>query len=297
MSLFTVLRILSAAFVLFALAMTATLAYHVQVRPVDGPFSRLLPQPASVDPHEQAVLFARSLESRSIPDIEPGEQAYRKAREMMAAGRMDEAKVKLTTIFNIFPNSSVARDARRIVGNMNIDRILGSTRPVGSLVHRVQPGDSYLAIAAKHATSIDMMVHLNSMTRLRGIQPGDELLVLPLHLGILIEPRRQAVSLWDGGTFLCDYPALSMTGVPKRPGKTTIERKVAERDGGHVPPHDEWYSTADKTLLLANPQIQIRAWDGQLAEDEEIPHGILLKPEDMEELSLLTRPGNAVEFR
>jgi len=296
MSIFTILRILSAAIVLTVVGFTATLAYHVNVRPVGGTFSRLLPEPGSLDPHLEAVVYAQSLENREIPDIEPGEQAFRKAREMMAMGQMEEAKIKLTTIFNIFPNSSVARNARRIVGEMNLDHILGDRPAPGSSIHRVRAGDSYLGIAAKYQTSIDMMIHLNSMERLRGIRPGDEIEVMPLNYRMLIEPRRQAVSLWDGGTFVCEYTALSMTGVPDRPAKTSIQRKIAELGGANVPAHDEWFSTSEKFLQLASPSLQIRAWK-EPAEGEEPPRGILLEAADMQELALLTRPGNTVEIR
>lgn len=297
MSLFTTLRIVSALLVLVVLGLTATLAYHIRVEPVGGPFTRLLPAPGSLDPHREAAAYARSLQQREIPDIEPGEQAYRRAREMMASGRMEEARAKLSTIFNIFPNSALAQNARRIVGEMNLDRTLGTIPPPGASVHRVRPGDSYLGIASQHQTSIEMMVHLNSMDRLRGIRPGDELLVMPLNFRLRVEPRRQAVSLWDGGTFLCEFPALSVAGVPDRASRTTIQRKAAEIDSGNVPSHDERYPTADKFILLASPSLQIRAWREGDEDQDPPPAGILLEREHMEELSLLTRPGNTVEFR
>ena len=54
-------------------------------------------------------------------------------------------------------------------------------------------------------------------------------------------------------------------------------------------------------LQLNAPNLQIRGWDKPIpeveVEGEEIPHGILLKPEHMEELALLIRKGNAVEIR
>ncbi len=294
-------HILAGVFVLVIAGMTASLTYHVHVRPVDGKLSELLPQPGSVDPHREAILFAQSLEQRELPDIEPGEQAFRKAMEMMAAGRMQEAHEKLTTIFSIFPNSSVARSARRIVGDMNMDELLGSRSGFGRQIHKVKPGDSYLAIANKYDTTVNMMIHLNSMQRLKGIQPGHEIMVMPLNFSLKIDPRRNTISLWEGERFLKEYPALSMKGIPARASKTTIKSKIAELNGGSIPSHNEAYTAASKVIQLASPNLQIRGWDKPIPENElegeEIPNGVLIEPQHMEELALLTRRGNSVEIR
>jgi len=297
----TVIRVIAGLMVMTVVALTATLAYHVHVEPVGGRLSRFIPEPGSMDPHREAIVFAQSLESRELPDIEPGAQGFRKAFEMLSSGRMEEAREKLTTIFNIFPNSSVAKNARRIVGEMNIDELLGSRSGFGREIYRVRPGDSYLAIAARHQTTVEMMIHLNSMQRLKNIQPGHELIVMPLNFRILIEPRRQAVSIWDEGRFLREYPALSMKGLPSKATQTTIKQKIAELNGGNVPSHAEAYCGANKILQLATGTLQIRGWDKPIPQGEEqqddLPFGVLLAPEDMEELSLLTRTGNIVEIR
>ena len=309
------IRILAGLFVLTVVAITVTLTYHVRVSPLDGKLSEWFPEPGSMDPHREAILYAQSLESRELPDIEPGEQAFRKAMEMMAMGRTHEAHEKLTTIFSIFPNSSVARSARRIVGDMNMDELLGSRTGFGREIYKVKPGDSYLAIAARHNTTIEMMIHLNAMQRLKGIQPGHELIVMPLNMRLLVEPRRQVISIWDEERFLKEYPVLSMKGVPSRPTKTSIKAKIAELNGGNIPSHHESYSAANKIIQLTAGNLQIRGWDQTApeavendsetesestddeGEEDEIPHGILIEPHHMEELALLTRKGNSVEIR
>jgi hypothetical protein len=47
-------------------------------------------------------------------------------------------------------------------------------------------------------------------------------------------------------------------------------------------------------IILDKPVLQIRGWDGG---GEKPAGGILLRPEDMEEIALLTRAGNEVEIR
>ena len=296
-----VIRAFAGLCVIIIASLTATLAYHVRVKPVEGKLSNLIPEPGSMNPHEDAISYARSLETRKLPDIEPGAQAFQKATELLAGGKLDEAREKLTTIFNIFPNSSVAKTSRRIVGDMNLDALLGASTGHGRSIYKVRPGDSYLAIAAKHDTSIPMMIHLNSMKKLRGIQPGHELVVMPLNFRLLIDQRRQAVSIWDEGRFICEYPALSMKALPSKNTKTSVKQIIAGLGGGSIPSHHPDFCEAEKIIQLNAGSLQIRGWDGPLEttteEEDELPHGVLLSPEHMEELSLLMRRGNSVEIR
>ncbi|MCU0751210.1 MAG: hypothetical protein MUF13_16855, partial [Akkermansiaceae bacterium] len=76
--------------------------------------------------------------------------------------------------------------------------------------------------------------------------------------------------------------------------RSTISSKVAELDGKKVAPQSKDYRGASKIIQVAKPALQIRAWDG---DDEKPAGGILLRPQDMEEISLLTRVGNEVEIR
>ena len=294
MRFWTLFKIFAALGVIAVMVFTGLLAYHVAVEPLDGIFAKLIPDPGSITRGQSNADFAKMLESPEMPDIDPGEKAFQKAHELLALGKLPEAREKLTAIVNVFPTSSSAPVARRIVGEINLDEILSSAHSEGKQIHTVKRGDSYLKIASQYDTTIDCIMHLNSMMELRGIQPGDELQVMPLNFRLLIEPRRKALSLWDGGRFICDYPVLSMNSVPATAQRTAISSKIAEIDGRRVLPQSKNYRSADKVIQITRPPIQIRGWDGA---GEKPASGILLRPHDMEELSLLTRVGNAVEIR
>ncbi len=294
MRLWTLIKILAGLVVMAIMTFTGMLAYHVAVRPLDGIFEQLIPNPGSLTPGQSTADFAKMLDSAEMPDIDPGEKTYQKAHELLALGKLVEAREKLTAIVNVFPTSSSAPIARRIVGEINLDEILSSSHMDGKQIHIVKRGDSYFGIAAKYNTTIDLMMHLNSMMELRGIQPGDEIMVMPLEFRLLIEPRRKALSLWDGGRFIREYPVLSMSGVPSSAQRSTISAKSAELDGRRVTSLSKDYRNANKSIQIKNPNLQIRGWDGT---DEKPPGGILLRPQDMEEISLLTRIGNEVEIR
>ena len=294
MSLWTLVKILAALCVMGVMAFTGMFAWHVAVEPLGGIFDRIVPNPVRILGGPSDEELVKMLESPEMPDIDPGTKAFQKAHELLAMGQLDEARGKLTTIVNIFPASSSAPTARRIVGEMNVDEILSAENMDGKQIHEVRRGDSLLGIAAKYRTTIDCMLHLNSMMELPRLQPGQKLLVMPLEFRLLIEPRRNSISLWDGGKFIREYPVLDWGGISPAPRQTAIASKPAELDGRRVLPESKQYRAAEKVIMTQNPSLQIRGWDGG---EEKPSAAILLAPADMEELALLTRTGNEVEVR
>lgn len=295
MSLWTLVKLTAALVVMGVLAFTGMLAWHVAVRPLGGVFSKIIPDPVRAAEGQSDVDIARMLDSAEMPDIDPGEKAFQKAHELLALGRLDEAREKLTAIVNVFPSSGSAPMARRIVGEMNLDEILSTSHMQGKQVHSVKRGDSLLGIASQHRTTIDCIMHLNSMMELRSIQPGDELIVMPLDFRLLIEPKRKSVALWEGGRFIREYEALGMPGsIPPGSQRGTIASKHAEFENRRVQPQVKEYRAAEKVLQISKPAVRIQSWDGT---GDKPAGAILLRPGDMEEISLLTRPANEVEFR
>lgn len=288
-------KLIAALAVLAVMGFTGMLAYHVAVRPLGGVFETIIPNPTEVLNKQDDAEFAKMLDSAELPDIEPGEKAFQKAHELIALGQLVEAREKLTAIVNLYPASSSASTARRIVGEMNLDEILSPAHPEGKQVHVVKRGDSYLGIAGKYKTSLDLMLQLNGMMELGSLQPGDELVVMPLEYRLLIDSRQKTISLWEGGRFIRDYPIAHLsTGAPLKAGRTTVSSKAGYLDGKRVMPEAKGYRGADKVLQLASPAIQIRP----IKEAETaLPRGIYLAPADVEELVLLTRIGNEVEIR
>ena len=295
MRFWTFCKLLAALAVMAVMAFTGMLVYHVRVAPLGGIFAKIIPTPVPVAAGQSDAEVARILDAADMPDIDPGEKAFQKAHELLAVGKLAQAREKLTTIVNIFPSSSSAPVARRIVGEMNLDEILSASHMAGKKIHVVKRGDSFVGIAAQHKTTIDCIMCLNSMMELKNIQPGEELVVLPLDFHLLVEPRRQVLSLWDGGHFLREYPVLHLgPAVTHLLPKTLISSKAAELDGKRVQPQSKDYRAAAKVIQLAKSPVVIRGWDGT---GDKPAGGILLGIQDMEEVCLLTRAGNEVEFR
>ncbi|MES2474570.1 MAG: LysM domain-containing protein [Verrucomicrobiota bacterium] len=295
MSLWTLFKLLAAVCVMAVMAFTGALAYHILVKPLGGVFERIVPNPIEVVGRQPDTEFAKMLDSAEMPDIDPGEKTFQKAHELLALGKLDEAREKLTTIINIYPTSSTAPVARRILGDMNLDEVLSTSHMAGKQVHTVKRGNSFFGIAAEHHTTLDMMMHLNNMMELGNLRPGDELVVMPLDFRILIEPERKLISIWDEGRFIRDYPILHLGVTGKlAAGKSTVGSKIARLDGKRIQPQAKAYRAAEKVIQLTKPALAI---SGAPEDSKEFPHGIVLRPEDMEEVSLLIRVGNEVEIR
>ncbi|MEI6674849.1 MAG: LysM domain-containing protein [Verrucomicrobiota bacterium] len=326
MSAWTFLKLLAAAAVLGAIAFTGMLAYHVAVRPRGGVFEKIIPHPSGITGGAPDVDFAKMVDAAEMPDIDPGEKAFQKAHELIALGQLPAAREKLTTIVNVFPTSSSAPIARHIVGEMNLDEIFSAAAGAGKQTHLVKRGDSYLSIAAQHKTTLDLIINLNGMQELKNLQPGEELMVMPLEFSLLIEPQKKSLSLWDGARFICEFPIVHLNAAGKLANlRTTINSKSGQIDGrrpkpettpkaksgtkanakasakpatkadpkADAKPDAKGVAPGGKAIQLAKLPLQIRAY----AADDTGARGIFLSAADIEELFLLTRVGNAVEIR
>lgn len=294
MRFWVIVKIIAGLAVAGVVAFTAMLAYHITVKPLGGVFESIIPEAGSVLRVEREEDFAKYLDSAEMPDFEPGDRAFQKAHELIAMGKIDDGREKLTAIVNVFPTSPSAPTARRIVGQMNLDEILSSGFPEGKTNYEVKRGDSYFAIAGRNDTSLDILMHLNGMMELKNLQPGDDLLLLPLHFRLLIEPQRKALALWEGARFICEYPIMRITGSVPNSGKTVIASRRSTIGDRNVPPTAKDYRATSKSIQLKSPPLQIFPFDEH---DDTPPSGLFLSEADIEELFLLTRTGNEVEIR
>ena len=295
MRFWTACKLIAALAVVMVMALTAMLGYHVLVTPLGGVFEKIIPQTVvTASDQKPDHDLVESLNSAVLPDIDPGEKAFEKAREMLVMGNTTEAREKLKSIVETFPSSASAPTARRIIGEMNLDQILSTANMDGKQTHVVKRGNSFLGIAAEYKTTLDLIMHLNEMMELKGIQPNEELIVMPLEFRLLIEPQRKMISIWNGERFVCEYPIMRLATPNKlSTGRTTISSKGASLAGRQIPPQSKEYRAAIKTIQIAKPSVQIRS----ATESDDSTLGIILSPPDMEEISLLTRIGNEVEIR
>lgn len=297
MRLWTLIKLVAGAVVLAITVFTGLLLWHVQVRPLGGPFAQLVPLQQVDLPKVEKLPEADA----SLPDVDPGANVFDKARELIAVGDMEAARERLNTVVSTYPRSKAAPEARRIVGEMNVDELLSATHMKGKEIHIVRSGDNYIGIALKHHTTLDCIMHLNGLMDLQGLRPGEEIVVMPLELRVLIEPARQTLSLWDGKNFVKEYRFVSMDMTGQKGGLVTkISQKSGMMGDKRLLPGEKNYREAEKIFQLEKTSLRINSVDyskGGDGDDLSPGSGYHLSVEDAEELSLLLRPGNEVEIR
>lgn len=229
---------------------------------------------------------------------EPGEKAFQRARELLAMDAIAEAEAKLKYIVSFYPAADTANEARRILGEINVDRLLDPDWREGKRVVEVKRGDTFTRIIRQNKTTMDSLIHLSKLMRADhlSLHPGDKLTVMPLDMRVVIHLRRKTLTIWRQGEFIKEYP---LRGVAYR-GKGAVRHLkvgsiLGESAGKIYPSHQDAYRSAHKVIFLSDKSLAIRAFSADNAED--MPLGFYLYESDMEELPLLLRPGNDVEIR
>lgn len=275
-----ILKVLAAFVVLGVLGATAWLVADLKERVVEPQ----LKEPVATD---------------QLPVIDPGALAFEKATELLATSQFEEARRQLRLIVGTYPGSKASVEARRILGEINLDELLSRDQLDGKQVHTVKRGESYTVIARKYETTMDCIMHMNNMQRLEALHPGDELVMLPLRFNVKIDVEHQQLSLMNEGHFLKSYPLVRVKSRAKLKG--TIRSKVDQKFGlssrGNKvsPTAPDSYRPSKKVLILAHHNLRIRQ-DSE-ADEEDPGSGFFVSPSDMEELALLLRVGNEVEVR
>jgi LysM domain len=296
MRFWTFIKIICALIVIVIVAISVYFTMHVMGKEVPEPIGKIFTQyvpemgngisEPTIDPDKVA-------DNDVMIDIEPGDKAFQKAAELLATGKITEAREKLLFLINYYPSSGAAPRAKHILSEMNMDDFLSLHNNPNVTVHKVVRGDSYLAITAKYQTTMDCLMHLNGYLELRSLQPGDEVSVMPLLLRVTIEPKREALTLWNGGTFLKEYRMVKSVSVPTTLTNTKIVSKSGVLNDKKVATTSKDYRTAEKTITLANGLHIVPVND----DAESSVRGFHLDRADTEELALLLRVGNDVEIR
>lgn len=294
MKLWTLCKVLAAFVVIGVLSFACILAWHVTVKPQGGVFERMIPASAGLGTVAEKPIQPLVPEEQ-IPEIDPGESLYLRGREDLALGQIIAAREKFQSVANRFPQTESAARSRRILSEMNLDELLSLGSMKGKIKYQVKSGDSYLGIAAREKTTLENLLHLNAMMRMRGLRPEDEMIAMALNGTIRINIDRRTLAVREGEEFLCEFPILSMPGgLNSGLGETSVASKSAYLEGKRILPDASGYVGARKTILIKQPALRI---EGAGAVPEGGSQAILLSEGDMEELNLLVRSGSVVEFR
>ncbi|TDU66544.1 LysM domain-containing protein [Prosthecobacter fusiformis] len=257
-----------------------------------------------------------------MPRMDPGAKRFDAAIDLIKEGRIEEGRDGLFKLINQFPDSPTCVEAKRIVGEINMDQLFAAESKAGKKDYIVQPGDSLALIAGKQGTTIDLLIRLNGLMSTM-LQPGDHLTILPLDFSLRVSARSKTVSLWrkagEKEYFFKEYQALDVRLPPsvRAPTDMEIKGKSAVIDGKVILSTDPLYAEADKWLPgsrgsvilrtppsskpAAAPAPEASPKAGQPAAaipglDEAPTTGVFLAREDLEEMFALVRNGSKLYF-
>ncbi|MDG1356605.1 MAG: LysM peptidoglycan-binding domain-containing protein [Akkermansiaceae bacterium] len=228
----------------------------------------------------------------------PGEKAFQRAKELLAEESMQEAEEKMKYIVSFYPSAECATQCRRILGEINLDRLLDPAKLEGKKVVTVRSGDTFSRIIAENKTTMDSLVHLSELKRSdhRSLHPGDKLVVMPMEMRAVIDLRRNTLTIWNGGEFIKEYTLLKVSYKSRSATKRCeIGLIRGEHDGKLYLNHAEEYRSSNKVIILSDKSLAIRSFSSDSEDDQSL--GFMLSHADMEELPLLLRPGNDVEIK
>lgn len=238
-------------------------------------------------------------------DFVPGQREYDRALELLAMDREDEAVEKLLFIQNLYSDTENGTEARRILGEINLDELLSIENMSNKVIYTIKPGEGYLNVANNSRTTLDCMMFLNGLLEMSPLHVGDELVVMSLNFKLVVELAKRRIELFRPDEekkehiFVKDYPIMKLDLASLR-GKSIhskISRKQGEINGEVVRPALSDYRHATKVLGFKAGRHFIQMRPVPERDEEDPGRGIFLMNSDMEELSMLIRIGNEVEIK
>ncbi|CAN5743113.1 hypothetical protein BH11VER1_BH11VER1_40600 [soil metagenome] len=207
----------------------------------------------------KAEIHVMQVNKKDMPD--PGIKRFEGATEQLRSGDKEGGRIALYELLRQFPTSKCVPETKRIIGELNMDALFSVDDNPVKKDYIVQPGDSLGLIARKNQTTIECILRANSMLSM-GLQPGDNLVVLPLEFEMIVDISGKTVTLLRNKSFFKEYPTIDIklpVGMKAPTDTITISDKAAWVRGKRVLSTDSDFMSADKWLMSSKPGFNIRA--------------------------------------
>jgi hypothetical protein len=203
-----------------------------------------------ISPEADVQTGITAMGKKGAPPPDPGIKRFERAMELVDANDLSGGRAALYDLLRTFPTSSRVPEAKRIIGEINMDGLFNADLNPQGKDYIVQPGDAPLSIAGRQQTTIECLMRANGLQS-GLLQPGDHLFVFPLDFAIVVDVSSKTVTLMRNGYFFREYAALDI----KLPSGTRLpfEAKVVDKPawvgGRRAPPFSADFLTADKWLI------------------------------------------------
>lgn len=253
-------------------------------------------KPEKLIRQEQAVLPA---EPTPTPDYSLPE--FEKAAALHAEGKIDEARAALSQFMDRFPASPNLNTAKKLLGEINSDLLLSTLPTPDKEAYVVVRGDALAKISSKTKSDSELIFRVNNLESIN-LQIGQQLLIPRVDTSVIINRQDNTLLLLNNGEFFKEYPILSFLA-PNVPAGQAIETRVNEKlarvGDKRVAFGSKEYFQADRSISLVGSGLMLRSAPTPAEEGQTVtmPPGIVLAPEDMEEVFILVTRGTPVKIQ
>ena len=248
-------------------------------------------------PETEGMRMVKESEGKKSPKHDPGIVKYEEAVQLLKSGEQEASVAALRHLLKYYPDSSRFGDARRIIGELNMDAFLapGKDSHPSKKDYMVRSGDTLIGIAKRNDMTIDALIRANNLTSIL-LHPKDQLVVFPLDFSISIDAGDKTLTLKQGedAKFFKDYPVAELNLPPgsSLPLKTKVKSKAAWLGEKTIKVTSPLYAGTSKWISLAKPGFVIRSAE-ERGKGKTAP-GIWMARADVEELFTILRTGAAV---
>jgi hypothetical protein len=222
------------------------------------------------------------------PTPDQGVPLFDQAKQQLAKGDVGQAKTTLATLIQTFPASNKVEDAQKSLGDLNIRQFFSSEPGPDKTEYTVVRGDSIAKIARKTKSPEELIFKANGLDSLT-IQPGQKFIIPTGQFSLVINTKAQDVALLNHDAFFKRYKPVEVKLPPRlRTGQFKVSEKVAWFSGGRVAFGDKNYLGSSRWIVVNESGVTLYSETNPQAPNVQPPNtGIILAPEDMEELFAL----------
>jgi LysM repeat protein len=230
------------------------------------------------------------------PTPDPGIALLAQAQQLMAKGDNEQGKQLLISIFQNFPTSVKAAEAKKIVGDFNVRQFFSDANP-SKTNYIVARGDSIARISNKTKAAPELIFKANGLESLM-LHPGQTLLIPSGQFALQISLTGKDVTLLNHGAFFKWYKPLDFhLPANLNPGQYKIIGKEAWSVGAPVAFGGKNYLGSSRWIVL-NGNITIYSETNPANPNVQKPKsGIEISADEMEELYSLVGKESPVTVR
>jgi LysM repeat protein len=246
-------------------------------------------KPASkASPGNQAVV---------TPTPDPGIALLSQAQQLMAKGDNDQGKQLLISIFQNFPASVKAGEAKKTMGDLNIRQFFSDANP-NKTNYVVARGDSIAKISGKTKAAPELIFKANGLESLM-LHPGQILIIPSGQFALQISLANKDITLFNHGAFFKWYKPIDFhLPANLNPGQYKVIGKDAWSAGAPVAFGGKNYLGSSRWIVLNTGNITIYSETNPSHPNVQKPKsGIEISADEMEELYSLIGKDSPVTVR